>query len=168
MRKTRTTPRLALLRRYLRWRSRFYADAVCGSHPGLRTARYGLHAFMLLKPPQKGWLSAQDPDGGRQRFGRLLGELGPAEWNRAICKWRREHVIFSIGAALCLIVLGLLWLGDSCSLRAVFSLLFLAGCFGILALRAGYRRWQLHARRIGSLRDFLGNARNPPGKAKVR
>lgn len=168
MRENRKAPRLALLRRYLHWRSRFYADAVGSSHPGLRTAWYGLSAFMLLKPPQKGWLWAQDPDGGRRRFGRLLGELGAAEWNRAVCKWRREQLIFSIGATLCLIVLVLFSVGGSCSLSGVFSLLFLAGCFGILAVRAGYRRWQLRARRIGSLWDFLDHARRHRGKAKLQ
>ncbi|MBD7991765.1 MULTISPECIES: hypothetical protein [Ochrobactrum] len=163
----RKKPRLSALRRYLRWRRGCYTEALRGSHMGLRAARSGFSAFMLLRRPQKGWFFAQDGDGGRGRFEQLLGELGPVEWSRAVLKWRREQLIFGWSATLCLIVLPLVWLNGCFSPRLVFSLLFLAGFFGVLAVRAGYRRWQVRARRIGSLRDFLCARRGHDSMAQV-
>lgn len=155
---------LTVLRRYLRWRRRSYLDALRGGHPGLRAVGVGLRALLPHKLPRQGWFNAQDADGGRRRFAELLNAVGPPEWDRAILKWRREQLIFAMAAALSLAGMPLVWLWGDGRASGVFSLLFLAGFFGVLAARAGYRRWQLSARRLGSLRDFLCCARRNGGK----
>jgi hypothetical protein len=164
MRKEPGKRELTALRRYLRWRRSCYLDALRGGHPGLPVIGHALRALLPRKLPQQGWFNAQDADGGRQRFAELLSAVGPCGWDRAMLKWRREQLIFAMAAALSLTGLPLVWFCGDGGLSGVLSLLFLAGGFGVLAMRAGYRRWQLSARRLGSLHDFLCRARRNGGK----
>lgn len=118
----------------------------------------GRDAIDALRPSgrlTRGSFSNRYPDGGIERFRELSNGMSAQEIDRALRAWDRDRAIYlTAGAMSVLAIPASLCLGHrSTFMLAGIALLALTAF--VLAIKSGFRAWQIRQGRLGSIADYL-------------